>query len=64
MGTGGFGTRPYGFKLRSINAVGAATPGGPRFDDIRRQMIGITLHIFRRGGPMCPPAFAVSISAA
>ena len=33
-GTGGFGTRPYSFKLPPINAVGAAALGGPRFDKV------------------------------
>ncbi len=48
---------PYvaGFGLPPINAVGAATPGGPRCDDLPCRLNGITFHIPRRGGPMCPP---------
>ena len=42
-------------RTSSNYAVGAATPGGPRCDDLRRWLNGITFHIPRRGGPMCPP---------
>ncbi len=42
-------------RISPIHAVGAAAHGGPRSDDLPCRLNGITSHIPRRGGPMCPP---------
>ncbi len=47
--------RVAGFGSPPMNAVGVAVLGDPRFDDLLCRLNGITFHISRRGGPMCPP---------
>ncbi len=43
------------FRIASDERRRGRRLGDPRFDDLRRWLTGITFHIFRRGGPMCPP---------